>query len=153
MCAVTWQGRRQWTRKIPCIPSVLTPTSHKHLQGPCRARNCVPWAGLGSLAMQRAWCPAAGISPCSQERHLLSYCSCSITLTTLKGGTWFPEIPLRLSHCLSLLPRNRQWEWVCEGMNERKQEKQSEKCICGKGAVFRLSPPKLQKYDAHMDNY
>lgn len=102
---------------------------------------------------------AKGLVPCSWDLPLqprktfAKLCSCSITLTTLKGGTWFPEIPLRLSHCLSLLPRNRQWEWACKGMSERKQEKQSEKCSCGKGAVFRLSSPKLQKYDAHMDNY
>lgn len=69
---------------------------HKHLQGPCRAGNCAPCTGLGSLAMQGAWYLAAGHLPGSQERHLLSYCSCSITLTTLRGRHLFPQNPTKI---------------------------------------------------------
>lgn len=53
-------GEANGQAEVPCIPSVLTPTSHEHLQGPCRAGKHAPCAGLGSLAMQRAWYPAAG---------------------------------------------------------------------------------------------
>lgn len=57
------EGEDHGQTKVPCILSVLTPTSQKHLQGSCRAGKHAPCAGLGSLAMQRDWYPAAGHLP------------------------------------------------------------------------------------------
>lgn len=138
-----------------------TPTNTCKLR---RAGNCAclvqdqavwPRKGLGALHL--------AISSCSQDGHLLSYCGCSGTLTTLRVKHFFSWNPTKIitQHLIAFKEQSvRESEWmrkkVSEGRGarrgERKRKQKTERCTCGIRAVSRLNPLKLKKYEMHVDS-